>query len=74
MKQPTSESLRKDYWKRKKSAQKAMVEKTKFHRAFAIRLASLMAEAGSIGLYKTQHKIHAAVQQVGWEIAETVGS
>lgn len=36
---------------------------------FASRLALMHVEAGNLGLYATMHKIHEAVQQVGWEIA-----
>lgn len=39
-------------------------------RDFAARLALMHAEAHRLGLYVTGHKLHAAVQQVGWEIAE----
>lgn len=38
------------------------------HKDFAIRLGAMHAEAGQLGLYEVMHKIHAAVQAVGWEI------
>lgn len=40
------------------------------HCDFASRLALMHAKAHRLGLYKTGHKLHAAVQEVGWEIAE----
>lgn len=35
---------------------------------FAIKLSTVMIEAGQLGLFKTQHSIHDAVRTVGWEI------
>jgi hypothetical protein len=39
---------------------------------FVVRLVSLAAEAHRIGLHKTGHKLHDAVKQVGYELAEQI--
>lgn len=39
------------------------------HEDFVVRLAAMMAEAGELGLYGTMHKIHEAVQALGWELS-----
>lgn len=37
---------------------------------FAARLGNMMNEAAEMGLWQTMQKIHEAVKQVGWELAE----
>lgn len=39
---------------------------------FQVRLAMLKAEAGQLGLYKTMHKLDAALKEVGFELADKV--
>lgn len=36
---------------------------------FVNKLTFAMNEAGQLGLYRTMHKLHEAVREVGWEIA-----
>lgn len=56
--------------KKRIAEQKRIAKIFRHQRTFAIKLATMMAEAGQLKLYATQHKLHAAVQKVGWEIAE----
>ncbi len=37
---------------------------------FASRLTLVMNEAMRLGLYRTMHKLHDAVREVGWELAD----
>ena len=59
-------------FKRRQTKLKKIAKLTLPQREFAARLASMTAEAGRLGLFATQHKIAAAVQKVGWEIADQV--
>lgn len=37
---------------------------------FTLKLTKLMAEAGQLGYYKTQHALHEAARVHGWELCE----
>lgn len=37
---------------------------------FTANLVALMAEAGRLGYYETQHKLHEVVRVHGWELAK----
>ncbi len=36
---------------------------------FARDLSRMMVNAGALGLYRTQHRIHDAIRELGWEMA-----
>ena len=43
-------------------------------RDFITRLTSMHAEAHRIGLYRTGHKLHDAVREVGWEYSDQIAA
>ena len=39
---------------------------------FAVSLSRLMIRAGQVGLFRTMHKVHEAVRECGYEMAENI--
>ncbi len=58
------------------SSEKRMIgEETKgdlLRSVFAVKLSRIHMEAMELGLIRTGHKLHDAVREVGWEIADII--